>query len=324
MKKILIILITLILLALLTVLLITDKGDNLEDYVNSYNGVYQADDGNIISLYSYHGKEAFLENVAPISSFIENCPLDTYVVIPPRKMDALTDSLPKDLKLTEMKKLFKLAEKEIKKSGGTYIDLLEALEKKSEFAGHLYFKTDHHWTSKGAYLAYREIVNAMGETPLEEDAFEIKLGSDKYRGSDYTKSPNEDYDEIYLYYSKSYSDYEVTSVAFPYDSDENNLTLSGMYLEDKLTSWDPYTVYFGGNTPYVTITKGNRETLLIIRDSFASALAPFLAEHFNIVMIDPRFYPDSLSSLIKREGVDKVLIVENMGSLTENKVKFKY
>lgn len=324
MKKPQIIFVSICLILLLIIALNVEKTSKLDYYVNTYNGVYPAPDGNIISIYGYHGKEAFIENVDPIAKFIKDCPLEAYVAIPPRKMDALTGSLPKDFPHTDMTNLFNLAKEEIENSGGTYIDLSKALKGKSEFAGQLYFKTDHHWTSYGAYLAYREIVTALGKTPLDESDFEVLLGSEKYRGSDYTKSPNGDYDKIYLYYSKNTDNFKVTSVSFPYDSEENNINLTGMYLEDKLTSWDPYTVYFGGNVPYLTVCMGERETLLLIRDSFASALAPFLAEHFNLVMIDPRFYPDSLSSLIERENIDKVLIVENMGSLTENKIKFKY
>lgn len=309
-----------LLLSVMTV----EKTGKLHYYVKKYGGVYYADDGNIISLYDYHGKDAFKKNLDTVSAFAIDCPLDVFVAIPPRKMDALTSSLPKDFPHSDITALFTLAKGEVENNGGVYIDLLPVLSGKSEYAGELYFKTDHHWTSHGAYLAYREIVSAMGKTPLEESRFEISLFADKYRGSDYNKHPADEYDEILLYYSESYGDFQVTEVNFPYDSDENNVLLSGMYLEDRLTSFDPYTVYFGGNTPYITIKKGGRDTLLIIRDSFASALAPFLAEHFNVVMVDPRFYPSAIRTVIERESVDKVLILENMGSYTENTIKFKY
>lgn len=310
-------------LLLLSVMAV-EKTGKLHYYVEKYNGVYYADDGNIISLYDYHGKDAFMNNLDTVTDFAEECPLDVYVAIPPRKMDALTSSLPEDFPHTDMTSLFKLAEKEVEKSGGIYVDLHTLLAGKSEYAGQLYFKTDHHWTSQGAYLAYREIVSALGKTPLEEDDFEIVLFTDSYRGSDYNKHPADEYDEIYLYYSEGYPDFKVTEVRFPYDKSENNVTLSGMYLEERLDSFDPYTVYFGGNVPYITISRGQRETLLVIRDSFASALAPLIAQHFNVVMVDPRFYPSAMKTVIEREEVDLVLILENMGSYTENTIKFKY
>lgn len=301
-----------------------EKTGKLHYYVQKYGGVYYAEDGNIISLYDYHGKDAFKKNLDAVTDFAEECPLDVYVAIPPRKMDALTSSLPEDFPHSDMTSLFRMAEKEVKKSGGIYVDLHTLLAGKSEYAGQLYFKTDHHWTSLGAYLAYRDIISAMGRTPLEKDAFDVSLFSEEFRGSDYNKHNADEYDKILLYYSKSYDDLEVTEVKFPYDKSENNVTLSGMYLEERLNPLDLYSIYFGGNIPYVTIRKGSRDTLLIIRDSFASALAPLLAEHFDVVMVDPRFYPSSIESVIKRESVDLVLILENMGSYTENTVKFKY
>lgn len=292
----------------------------LHEITLEHSGVYLSEDGYIVSLYDFHGEEAFLKNLNAVTGFIENCPLDTYVAIPPRKMDALTSSLPEDFPFEPARRLFALAEDETEKKGGVYIDLLGVLLGKDG----TYFRTDHHWTSKGAYIAYREIVSAMGETPLEESEFEIKLFSDSYRGSDYSKKNADLYDSIYLYYTDNTDRFVTTVVSHPYDSSENNEE-SRIYLEERKSSYDPYTVYFGGNTPYITVRlDGERQTLLVVRDSFASALAPFLAEHFDLVLIDPRFYPDRLSTLIEREGVDRVLVLENMGSYTENTIKFIY
>lgn len=313
---------SLVALALIISIIFTAKKsdvDILHDIVEENEGVFLSEDGYIISLYDFHGKDSFLENFNKVSAFIKSCPLETYVAIPPRKMDALTSSLPENFPLSPATGLFELAKEETDAKKGTYIDLVGALKGKEG----TYFRTDHHWTSHGAYLAYREIISKMGYVPLEEEYFEIRLFHDSYRGSDYTKKPADLYDEIYLYYSENTPRFLTTLVSFPYDSEENNETIS-LYLEERVSSWDPYTVYLGGNNPYIKIEMGERETLLVVRDSFASSLAPFLAEHFNLVLIDPRFYPERLSLLIKREGVDKVLILENMGSYTENNIKFTY
>lgn len=289
--------------------------------VAKYNGLYFDNKGNIISLYPYHGKEAFLENLKEVTDLGE-ADLPVYLAIPPRKMDVL--EIPEDIDLTPHKELFALAEAECSKNGLTYIDLLSVMS-----GDDLYFSTDHHWTSHGAYLAYREIATALGKTPLSEDSFKVELACDSYRGSDWGKSPKpEDYtvhDSIELYYSDDYEDYVTTVVSHPYDTVENDRVLGGMYCMEKLESWDPYTVYFEGNTPYITIRNGEeRETLMMVRDSFASALAPFLVLHYDIVMIDPRFYPERLSKAVEREGVSVILVLENMGAFTENTIKISY
>lgn len=276
----------------------------------------------IVSLYPYHGRKPFLENMKAVTDMGEACPLPVYLAVPPRKMDVA--EIPEDIDGELFKDLFRLAEEECEKAGVTYIDLTEVLTDES-----LYFATDHHWTSKGAYLAYRSIISAMGGTPIDENVFERVTAHTKYRGSDYNKSgKSPDYtvfDTIELYYPDNYTELVATIVNYPYDSFENNIVIGGMYCMDSLNSWDPYTVYFKGNTPYVTVRNGeDRETLMIVRDSFASALAPFLAVHYDIVMIDPRFYPEKLSKVVEREKVSLVLILENMGSFTENTIKFAY
>lgn len=311
-----------ILLVTLSVTLCEREEKELQRIVTKYNGIYFSEDTNLISLYSYHGKDSFLENVSEITDFINNCPVDVYVTVPPRKMDVLKKSLPDDFPFAVSESLFDI----IKENVSEYIDLYPLLFDKSEYAGHLYFKTDHHWTSDGAYLAYREIVSALGEEPIESSEFEKVLFTDTYRGSDWSKQKVEGlFDSIYLYFHESFSDMQVTQVYFPFDSETNNVTQEGMYLTDRKNSYDPYTVYFGGNNPYIKIEKeGEREKLLILRDSFASALAPFLACHYDLVLIDSRFYPERISEAFEREKPDKVLIVQNMGSYTENTIKLTY
>ncbi|MBE6700957.1 MAG: hypothetical protein E7582_03600 [Ruminococcaceae bacterium] len=299
----------------------------IEKIVEKYNGVYLADDGNIISLYAFHGEEPFLKNLSVITDFGKECDLPVFLAIPPRKMDVLLSSLPEGFSTEPAKRLFDLAKSECKKADVNYIDLTGIFTSKSESVGDLYFATDHHWTSHGAYLAYRKIISSLGKTPLEEDFFRKEVALFNYLGSDYNKIKEKKvYDALTLYYSENYTEFTTTLVNFPYDSDLNNVTLEGMYDLKSLTSFDPYTVYFKGNNPYITIElQGEkRETLLVVRDSFASALAPFLAEHFDVILIDPRFYPTGLEALIEEKDPVAILIVENMGSFTENTIKFTY
>ncbi len=320
-KRIVFSLVSLILLVL-SALFVFRADKELSRIVTRHNGIYFSEDSNLISLYAYHGKKAFLENVREVTDFADDCPLEVFVAVPPRKMDVLNKSLPDSFPFDVSKSLFAV----IKESVARYIDLRSLFFDKSEYAGHLYFKTDHHWTSDGAYLAYREIISALGQEPIKEEDFEKILFTDTYRGSDWSKLKKDDvFDSIYLYYHESFSDMKVTSVSFPFDDELNNTVQPSFYLTDRKDSYDPYTVYFGGNSAYIRIEKeGEREKLLVLRDSFASALAPFLACHYDLVLIDPRFYPERISKAIEREKPDKILIVENMGSFTENTIKLNY
>ncbi len=291
-----------------------------EKVIDKLGNLYIDENENIISLYAYHGKKKVQENIEPVLSLAKSTNLPVYLAIPPRKMDVY--SIPEEIDTAPHKRLFELIEKECSKNDIQFIDLLSVLDKKG-----LYFATDHHWTSRGAYLAYCEIISKMGKEPVPEIEFTIVKACDSYRGSDYNKSDKtlNIYDTIELYYSESYPSFTTTIVSYPYDSDENNVTLEGMYNSESLNSWDPYTVYFKGNTPYITIRNGRaRETLLVIRDSFASALAPFLAEHYDVIMIDPRFCPERLSLIAEKEKASAILVLENMGTFTENTIAMKW
>ena len=293
-----------------------------EEAVAKYNGLYIREDGTIISLYPYHGKDAFLKNMEKVNELGDDSPLPVYLAIPPRKMDVL--EIPEDIDQAPSNALFELAKSECLQHNVVYIDVLSVMKGEN-----LYFSTDHHWTSRGAYLAYCEIIRKMGEEPVTESEFTIEIASEKYRGSDYGKTDKSPeytlFDTIELYYTDDYESYVTTIVEPPYDSEENNVILGGMYDLEAAKSWDPYRVYFRGNTPYITIRKAEeRETLLVVRDSFASALAPFLALHFDIVMVDPRFCPERLSKIAEREKASAILVLENMGTFTENTIKFKY
>jgi hypothetical protein len=297
----------------------------LAAYVEAYDGVFEASDGNLISLYSWHADEAYEKNLSAFTRLAEKCPLPVYAAIPPRKMDALTSSLPSTFPTAHSERLYSIAEKELERGGIAYVDLYSALEGKSECAGDLYFKTDHHWTHRGAWLAYIEIVSAMGEKPLEQSEFEKTELLSGFRGSDRTKRPeSESFDVITGVIPKSGS-FECETVFYPYDSDENNTVIEGFYDMSQLSSWEPYNVYLGGNSAYLRVysTSGDeRDTLFVVRDSFALALAPYLACHYDLVLIDPRFYPGPLREVAERESADAVLILENMGSLTESSIKF--
>ncbi len=327
MKKIIYICMPILLIVLcMTCILFLESDSSLvaksEKAVEKYGGIYIDENGSIISLYPYHGKKAFSSNLATVTKLAQDSDLPVYLAIPPRKMDVL--KIPEDVDTKPTEALFRLIQKDFEKSGGIYVDLLSAMTGEN-----LYFATDHHWTSKGAYLAYREIISALGKTPVDENDFTVKTVCTTYRGSDYNKLDKDTnytlYDTIRLYYPKDYDSYVTTIVGHPYDSQENTEVIGGMYHMESLESWDPYTVYFKGNTPYITIRNGeDRQTLMIVRDSFASALAPFFAIHYDVVMIDPRFYPQRLSNVVERENVSLILVLENMGSFTENTIKFTY
>lgn len=178
--------------------------------------------------------------------------------------------------------------------------------------GNDYYRTDHHYNIYGAYKTYEILGESLGYTPVDLSEFSSERVSDDFCGTAMRTSGFylAKKDEITLLRYKGDTDYTVTA-------DGSDIELYDM---SKLETTDKYAVFLGGNHARVDITSDDKKAkLLIIRDSFADCLAPFLAIHYDITLIDLRYYNESVQSLIKNEGFDQVLLLEGMDELATNK-----
>ncbi|MBQ8416392.1 MAG: hypothetical protein IJX13_05790 [Clostridia bacterium] len=197
-----------------------------------------------------------------------------------------------------------------------YPDLLELYREKYEKGEEVYFKTDHHWTTLGAYYAYREILCSLNREseilPMEE--FERLSVSDRFFGTFWSaggmKSVSPDRLELWCRGNES---------AFCVEADGE--PLDGLYNLDYLDQKDKYSVFLDGTHDVVTVKRKDgekRETLLIFKDSFANALAPFLCQHFDLVLLNlssqRRDFTD-LSFWAKEYGADAVLLIYTVGNV---------
>ncbi|ABX40619.1 DHHW family protein [Lachnoclostridium phytofermentans] len=193
-----------------------------------------------------------------------------------------------------------------------FIDLRETLtEHKKDY---IFYRTDHHWTTLGAYYAYVEWANKIGETPMSQDEFEIKKISNDFLGTIYSKiNLKLSSDDMYLYDSgKNYT------VEYNMDGVKKNSLYEMSHLDTK----DKYSVYLGGNNPVVKIDSDNHngKKLLIIKDSYAHSFAPFAANHFETTyMVDLRYFNMPMSRFIEENGITDVLVLYNVNTYVKEK-----
>ena len=185
-------------------------------------------------------------------------------------------------------------------------------EKLGVVAEQNFYKTDHHWTTDGAAIAYiaycelREIkTKQFVRTPLDVEFF----GTTHSKVLDSAARP----DKIVTYRLEKEPDYSVTA-------DGKELEF-GIYDDSKLTTKDKYAYFFGGNYGKLQVKNcGGKGHLLIIKDSFANCLIPFLLPHFDTVtVIDPRFFVGSVAEIIETEGVTETLVVYGADTFMEEK-----
>lgn len=205
-----------------------------------------------------------------------------------------------------------------------YIDILPTLKEKLENGEYVYYKTDHHYTTLGAYYTYCAVMKQFGMEkdiiPLEN--FEKELVTDNFYGTTWSKSGFKfvGADSIYYFHCKDVNEDEFTTTR--YMSSTNKTAFTGFYDRSFLDSKDKYSSFLGGNSYKTTVEKTTGEArpkLLLVKDSFGLSLAPFLALHFDLELINVSDMP-SVSKLAESSGCDYVLVVYN----TENLITSKY
>lgn len=185
----------------------------------------------------------------------------------------------------------------------------------------LYYRTDHHWTTAGAYLGYCAAMEALGRADevLPADVFRHEVVSDSFCGTLWAAGGMQWIrpDTVELWLRGNEAEFEVTVDGVPLD---------GFYDRSRLSGLDHYALFLGGTHDVAEIRKKGEERprLLVLRDSFASSLAPFLAQHYDLVLLNlsstRRDFTD-LSALAGDYGADAVLLVYSIENLlTANKL----
>lgn len=287
---------------------------------NGANGIYKCSDGYLIN--DPEDMSGLMRNIDFIEEFAEHTDADTYLLLAPSTGYICDDVLPAvHLDYTD-DEMFARVQDALNKT--RFIDIRDAFKDAYADGRQMYYKTDHHWTSFGAYTAYRELSSALGYTPHDIGDYEISVYGDFY-GTTYSSSGfwlNEP-DQLEVWDNKA-NDGDIT-VAIT-DNGET-YEQEDMFFYSHLDEDDKYPVYLDGNHPYTVITNENAtsdEKLLIVKDSFAHSLTPFIADHYGeIIMVDMRYYSYALAPLIESEGIDTVLFVYSIDNLaTDDRVAF--
>ncbi|MBS5822325.1 MAG: hypothetical protein KID00_00450 [Clostridium argentinense] len=278
------------------------------------NDVYLGKDGFLIQKFNKPEDKDLKDKVEIINSFDNLTPnVNKYFMLVPTATKILEDKLPNYAadsdELTYIDKVKKSINSNI-----NFVDLYDALSSKKD--EYIFYKTDHHWTTKGAYYAYTELSKKMGVEPKSEEDFNMKKVTDEFYGSLYSKGGfrHINPDSINLYLPKDDEEYKVEYLG------ENKIRDS-LYDMNNINKKDKYTVFFNGNYPFIKITtnKGERRKLLVIKDSYANSFIPFLTSHFSeIYMVDLRYYSEGLSRLIEENQINDMLILYNANTFFED------
>lgn len=260
---------------------------------------------------------AHFSSVKKLRSRLEEGGTEFAIMIPPRTIDVAASKF--NYPAENSDKLQAYIKEGLKDAN--YIDILPILKTKLEDGEYVYYKTDHHFTTLGAYYSYCEV---MKQFDLERDIiplgdFTAEKVSDNYYGTTWSKSGFKFVapDSIYFYHYNNGDENEYTTV-------KDGSAFTGFYDRSLLGTKDKYSSFIGGNSFRTSITKtsgadaGERPKLLLVKDSFGLSLAPFLALHFDLEIVNVANM-HSVSGLASEYGCDYVLIVYNTENLISNR-----
>ena len=272
------------------------------------NNVYFADNDTLITRFDQPAADRVTENLNYVNKFVENVDIPVVFSLIPTQACIWADRLPEGAPNASQTDLMAQAQGAV--TGATWADVYTPLmEHKDE---DIFYRTDHHWTSLGAYYGYTGLASALGYTPVPLSDYTPTVRSTEFYGTVFSSSgvrwvkP----DTITTYVP----DDGITVVSHTYDNSGNPVEEQrALYVESFLSVKDKYSMFLGGNQSLGVVTNTNNPDgpkLLIIRDSYADSLVPFLTPHFSeIHLLDLRYYKLSIADYIAQNGIDQALVL---------------
>lgn len=275
------------------------------------NNVLLGLDGYLFEDVQIKENKIFQKNIEDIRVFLENNS-NSYIGVIPSSIEILENERPKYYEWSNQLEIINNLYTNIK---GKEIDIYSILkEHNSEY---IYYKTDHHWTTLGAYYGYTSICNKLGIIPYSLNDFEIELIDDDFKGTIQSKI-NIDISRDSLYRYNPLFDIKYQRII---NEDTNNV-LNSLYAYNKLESKEKYAVYLGGNNPIIRLKSNieEKKKLLMVKDSYSHSLAPFLLNHYSeIVLLDLRYYHSGVQSFIEKENFDDILLLYSIDTFVNDK-----
>lgn len=183
----------------------------------------------------------------------------------------------------------------------------EMYEHRDEY---LFFKSDHHWTARGAYYAYSAFAKSIGLEPTPLDGFDYAVMNDSYSGSMYN----------YTYDARVKNFVDTIEAFFPRKA--HTMTVTGIngttYNYDTciVNTNRTYVTFIAGDNPYTVINVPENPqdmNVLVLKDSFGNAFVPFLCEHYgNIIVVDTRHTSMNVYEQLKDYGLTDIIFVNNI------------
>ena len=291
----------------------------LNAYVDLYTGrqvskdIYVTEDNRLVEAPVVWNETQAQKNMTAVNQFAQTIGADVDFMIVPSAGWAVEDRIsmladPYEDELL-IEKLYGMAEQNL--NCQDVLSVFEGIEDK----GALYYKTDHHWTSLGAYTAYASYMREKQRLCPSAEEFTVTT-AEGFCGSTYSRAA------LWLTPAEPLEMWERTQ-GLQVTNGESEAVHEGIFYEERLNEADKYTVYLDGNHSVVTIhnpENAGKGSILVLRDSYSNCLGGFLAESYEtVVLVDLRYYKQPVSELYAKQNFEDVLVCYSLGNfMTDN------
>ncbi|MEG0265562.1 MAG: DHHW family protein [Erysipelotrichaceae bacterium] len=273
---------------------------------NKIDDVYIANNNLLMQSFTTPSSAFIKEKADALLTFKQKYPTIPFsMILSPNKISIYEDQLPSNAPKSNQPKIMEEFQNQIKDSVSC-LDVYATLNPHKKET--IFYKGDHHLTTLGAKYVFEDYM-AMKQIPLKDITYEKHISNADFVGSLSNKIGfHQIKDQVELYLPVN----DPTQVVVNYVGEQSKKPT--FYDASKQFSSSAYDVFLSGNHPYIKIATTSLENrrLLILKDSFANCMIPFLAPYYNeINVIDPRYYYGDLDALMVDEAINEVLIIGN-------------
>ncbi len=251
-----------------------------------------------------------IQKIQQLSGTYYNIPV--YFMLVPNAAGIQPEKLPSYAAGRNQKKQFE----EIKErlgAGINWVDVTKVLEKHGD--EDIYYRTDEHWTSLGAFYGYEALAASMGIDTSKAPELKPYVVNNDFNGSlSWRSGYGNGYKDSITIYAPGKTKDSVRMVMTNMDTKKKSATF---YDSAKLEGKDKYSLFLGGDAGMTDIktTADTTERLLIFKDSYANCLIPFLAPYYReIIAIDPALYKGNVQEIMQKARFTSILFLYNGNS----------
>ena len=268
-------------------------------------GVYICKDQYLMDKFTSYSKKLLADNAVALADLQEKLAaegISMNTILVPMAAQVLTDKLPAYAPVADYDAILQV----LTDAGVDTTDVLSALDVHSNES--IYYRTDHHWTSLGAYYAYC----AWRGIEPNADKWTQEVLCDNFHGTTWNKVPlpTVPAEEITAWYQ-----HPTRYVSY----NNGQYETESIYERKYLSGSDQYAVFLNSNQAQTVIEgSGKSGKLLLIKDSYGNTFSQFPVEDYaEVHVIDLRFFKDDVVEYAKENGITDTLVLYG----TQNFVK---